>query len=48
MKKLKIALLTTMSIGVICVGVSQANFKELGMSKKASVILIQYEHGKGI
>lgn len=48
MKKLAIILLTTMSIVTICVGASQTNFKEIGMSKKANVIIIQYEHGKGI
>ncbi|MCI0767271.1 hypothetical protein [Bacillus sp. TL12] len=48
MKKAKIIILTIMSIGVFSLGLSNLNFKEIGIEQKSNTVLVQYSHGKGI
>lgn len=48
MKKIKITILTIMSIGVFSLGISNFNFKEVGIDQKSNTVFVQYSHGKGI
>ncbi|MDO6634329.1 Phr family secreted Rap phosphatase inhibitor [Bacillus thuringiensis] len=48
MKKIKLGVLGLMTVTILSFGLNGLNFKEQTSSEIKNVILVQYEHGRGI